>query len=98
MSEFSVKNFVKTSKHKKELRETSVTRFEHGLGVGYKCGNLDTLDYLNQLNKISKEEAIANSVDFDNFINEQFHENDVLLQHYNDSSKNYQEDFEIGLN
>ena len=91
-------NEVKTSKHKKELRETSVKRFEHGLGVGYKCGNLDTLCLLNADDKISKEDAIANSVDFDNFIKEQFTDNDQLLEQYNDVALRNQEKFESDLN
>ena len=91
-------NEVKTSKHKKELRETSVKRFEHGLGVGYKCGNSDTLCLLNADDKISKEDAIANSVDFDNFIKEQFTDNDRLLEQYNDIAARNQEKFEDMLN
>ena len=89
---------VKTSKHKKEVRETSVTRFEHGLGVGYKCGNLDTLCLLNADDKISKENAIENSVDFDNFTKEQFANNDQLLRQYNDVALRNQDKFESGLN
>ena len=91
-------NEVKTSKHKKEVRETSIKRFEHGLGVGYKCGNLDTLCLLNADDKISKEDAIANSVDFDNFIKEQFTDNDQLLEQYNDIAARNQEKFEDMLN
>ena len=91
-------NEVKTSKHKKELRETSVKRFEHGLGVGYKCGNLDTLCLLNADDKISKENAIENSIDFDNFTKEQFANNDELLRQYNDVALRNQEKFESGLN
>ena len=60
--------------------------------------NLDTLDYLNQLNKISKEEAILYGKEYDDFINYKFNENDVLLQNFNDSVKDLQEDFESGLN
>ena len=91
-------NEVKTSKHKKELRETSEKRFEHGLGVGYKCGNLDTLCLLNADDKISKENAIENSVDFDNFTKEQFANNDQLLRQYNDVALRNQELFENSLN
>ena len=90
-------NEVKTSKHKKELRETSVKRFEHGLGVGYKCGNLDTLCLLNADDKISKENAIENSIDFDNFTKEQFANNDELLRQYNDVALRNQEKFENRL-
>ena len=90
-------NEVKTSKHKKELRETSLKRFEHGLGVGYKCGNLDTLCLLNADDKISKENAIENSVDFDNFTKEQFANNDELLRQYNDIAARNQEKFENSL-
>ena len=89
---------VKTSKHKKELKETSVKRFEHGLGVGYKCGNLDTLCLLNADDKISKENAIENSVDFDNFTKEQFANNDQLMKQYNDVALRNQERFENRLN
>lgn len=91
-------NEVNTSKHKKELRETSLKRFEHGLGVGYKCGNLDTLCLLNADDKISKENAIANSVDFDNFTKEQFANNDQLMEQYNDVALRNQEKFEDRLN
>ena len=91
-------NEVKTSKHKKELRETSIKRFEHGLGVGYKCGNLDTLCLLNADDKISKENAIENSVDFDNFTKEQFANNDQLMRQYNDVALRNQEKFEDMLN
>ena len=90
-------NEVKTSKHKKELRETSEKRFEHGLGVGYKCGNLDTLCLLNADDKISKENAIENSVDFDNFTKEQFANNDQLMKQYNDVALRNQELFESRL-
>ena len=90
-------NEVKTSNHKKEVKEvkeTSLKRFEHGFNVGYRCGNLDTLDLLNADDKISKEDAIANSVDVDIFIKEQIADNDQLLEQYNDSTKDYQEHFE----
>ena len=90
-------NEVNTSKHKKELRETSEKRFEHGLGVGYKCGNLDTLCLLNADDKISKENAIENSVDFDNFTKEQFANNDQLMKQYNDVALRNQELFESRL-
>ena len=89
---------VKTSKHKKEVKDASVKRFEHGVGVGYKCGNLDTLCLLNADDKISKEDAIANSVDFDNFTKEQFANNEELLRQYNDVALRNQEKFESGLN
>ena len=91
-------NEVNTSKHKKELKETSEKRFEHGLGVGYKCGNLDTLCLLNADDKISKENAIENSVDFDNFTKEQFANNDELMRQYNDVALRNQEKFESILN
>ena len=91
-------NEVNTSKHKKELRETSEKRFEHGLGVGYKCGNLDTLCLLNADDKISKENAIENSIDFDNFTKEQFANNDELMRQYNDVALRNQEKFESILN
>ena len=90
-------NEVKTSKHKKELKETSEKRFEHGLGVGYKCGNLDTLCLLNADDKISKENAIENSMDFDNFTKEQFANNDQLMKQYNDVALRNQEKFENRL-
>ena len=91
-------NEVKTSKHKKEVTETSIKRFEHGLGVGYKCGNLDTLCLLNFDDKISKENAIENSMDFDNFTKEQFANNDELMRQYNDVALRNQEKFESILN
>ena len=91
-------NEVNTSKHKKELKETSIKRFDHGSGVGYKCGNLDTLCLLNADDKISKENAIENSMDFDNFTKEQFANNDELMRQYNDVALRNQEKFEDMLN
>ena len=90
-------NEVKTSKHKKEvkeLKETNLKHFSHGFNVGYKCGNLDTLCLLNADDKISKENAIENSMDFDNFTKEQFANNDELLRQYNDVALRNQEKFE----
>ena len=80
-------NEVKTSKHKKELKElkeTSEKRTDYEYTVGYKFGNLDTLCCLNADDKISKEDAIANSVDFDNVTKEQFADNVSKLEEYND--------------
>ena len=94
-------NEVKTSKHKKELKEvkeTSLKRSDYEYDLGYKFGNLDTLYSLNAYDKISKEDAIANSVDFDNFIKEQFTDNDQLLEQYNDIAARNQEKFEDMLN
>ena len=94
-------NEVNTSKHKKELKEVkdaSLKQTEYGYTVGYKFGNLDTLCCLNADDKISKEDAIANSVDFDNFIKEQFTDNDQLLEQYNDIAVRNQEKFEDMLN
>ena len=89
---------VKTSKHKKELKETSLKRTGYEYDLGYKFGNLDTLYSLNADDKISKEDAIANSVDFDNFIKEQFTDNDRLLEQYSDIALRNQEKFEDMLN
>ena len=94
-------NEVNTSKHKKELKEVkdaSLKQTEYEYTVGYKFGNLDTLSCLNADDKISKEDAIANSVDFDNFIKEQFTDNDQLLEQYNDIAARNQEKFEDMLN
>ena len=94
-------NEVKTSKHKKELKEvkeTSLKRSDYEYDLGYKFGNLDTLCSLNADDKISKEDAIANSVDFDNFIKEQFTDNDQLLEQYSDIALRNQEKFEDMLN
>ena len=94
-------NEVKTSKHKKELKEVkdaSLKQRDYEYSVGYKFGNLDTLYSLNAYDKISKEDAIANSVDFDNFIKEQFTDNDQLLEQYNDIAARNQEKFEDMLN
>ena len=94
-------NEVKTSKHKKELKEVKETRLkrsDYEYDLGYKFGNLDTLCSLNADDKISKEDAIANSVDFDNFIKEQFTDNDQLLEQYNDIAVRNQEKFEDMLN
>ena len=91
-------NEVKTSKHKKEVKETSLTRTDYEYDLGYKFGNLDTLRSLNADDKISKEDAIANSVDFDKFIKEQFNDNDQLLEQYSDIALRNQEKFEGMLN
>ena len=94
-------NEVKTSKHKKEVKEvkeTSLKRTDYEYDLGYKFGNLDTLRSLNADDKISKEDAIANSVDFDNFIKEQFTDNDQLLEQYSDIALRNQEKFESMLN
>ena len=94
-------NEVNTSKHKKELKEVkdaSLKQTDYEYTVGYKFGNLDTLSCLNADDKISKEDAIANSVDFDNFIKEQFTDNDQLLEQYNDIAARNQEKFEDMLN
>ena len=94
-------NEVKTSKHKKEVKEVkdaSLKQTDYEYTVGYKFGNLDTLCCLNADDKISKEDAIANSVDFDNFIKEQFTDNDQLLEQYNDIAVRNQEKFEDMLN
>ena len=80
-------NEVKTSKHKKELKEVkdaSLKQTEYEYTVGYKFGNLDTLSLLTADDKISKEDAIANSVDFDNVTKEQFADNVSKLEEYND--------------
>ena len=93
-------NEVKTSNHKKELKEVkdaSLKHLEYEYSVGYKFGNLDTLCSLNADDKISKEDAIANSVDFDNFIKEQFVNNDQLMEQYNDVALRNQERFENRL-
>ena len=90
-------NEVNTSKHKKELKEVkdaSLKQTDYEYTVGYKFGNLDTLCCLNADDKISKEDAIANSVDFDNFIKEQFTDNDRLLAQYSDIALRNQEKFE----
>ena len=94
-------NEVKTSKHKKvlkEVKDASLKQTDYEYTVGYKFGNLDTLCCLNADDKISKEDAIANSVDFDNFIKEQFTDNDQLLEQYNDIAVRNQEKFEDMLN
>ena len=91
-------NEVNTSKHKKELRETSLKRSDYEYDLGYKFGNLDTLCSLNADDKISKEDAIANSVYFDNFTKEQFANNDQLMRQYNDVALRNQDKFESGLN
>ena len=94
-------NEVNTSKHKKEVievKDASLKQTDYEYTVGYKFGNLDTLSCLNADDKISKEDAIANSVDFDNFIKEQFTANDQLLEQYNDIAGRNQEKFEDMLN
>ena len=88
---------VKTSKHKKELKKTRKYYLDFGYGEGTKNGNLETLELLNLDNKMSKEDAILYGEDFDEYINNQFLENDVLLKHFNNFSNRNQELFESRL-
>ena len=90
-------NEVKTSKHKKEVKETKNYYQDFGIGIGMKLGNLETLDLLNYNNKISKEEAILYGDAFDVIVNDKIIENDVLLQKFNEVSKEEREKFENSL-
>ena len=90
-------NEVKTSKHKKEVKETKNYYQDFGIGIGMKLGNLETLDLLNYNNKISKEEAILYGDAFDDIVNDKIIENDVLLQKFNEVAKEEREDFENSL-
>ena len=87
-------NEVNTSKHKKELKNSRTQYYDIGFGEGTKNGNLETLDMLNNNNKISKEDAILYSEAYDNYINRQTDETDVLLQHFNNFSNSNKEIFE----
>ncbi len=89
---------VKTSKHKKELRETRKHYLDFGYGEGTKHGNLLTLEHLNLNNEISKEDAILYGKEFDCNFNDLFHENDVITKNYNKFSDRNQERFEDRLN
>ena len=90
-------NEVKTSKHKKEVKETKNYYQDFGIGIGMKLGNLETLDLLNYNNKISKEEAILYGDAFDVIVNDKIIENDVLLQKFNEVAKEEREEFENSL-
>ena len=90
-------NEVKTSKHKKEVKETKNYYQDFGIGIGMKLGNLETLDLLNYNNKISKEEAILYGDAFDVIVNDKIIENDVLLQKFNEVAKEEREKFENSL-
>ena len=83
-------NEVKTSKHKKELKDAK----NQYLGIGVKCGNLDTLTVMNRENKISKEEAIFYGEQYDDFITRRFGHNDLMVQNYNDVANTDKEKFE----
>ena len=83
-------NEVNTSKHKKELKDAK----NQYLGIGVKCGNLDTLTVMNRENKISKEEAIFYGEQYDDFITRRFGHNDVMVQNYNDVANTDKEKFE----
>ena len=83
-------NEVNTSKHKKELKDAK----NQYLGIGVKCGNLDTLTVMNRENKISKEEAIFYGNQYDDFITRRFGHNDVMVQNYNDVANTDKEKFE----
>ena len=89
---------VKTSKHKKELKETKDYNLDFGYGEGTKHGNVLTLEFLNLNNEISKEDAILYGKDFDCNFNDLFHEDDVITKGYNKFSNKYQERFENRLN
>ena len=91
-------NEVKTSKHKKEVKETKNYYQDFGIGIGMKLGNLETLDLLNYNNKISKEEAILYGDAYDVIVNDKIIENDVLLQKFNEVAKGEREEFENSLN
>ena len=83
-------NEVNTSKHKKEVKDAK----NQYLGIGVKCGNLDTLTVMNRENKISKEEAIFYGEQYDDFITRRFGHNDVMVQNYNDVANTDKEKFE----
>ena len=85
---------VKTSKHKKEVKETRKHYLDFGYGEGTKHGNLLTLEHLNLNNKISKEDAILYGKEFDCNFNDLFHEDDVIIENYNKFSDRNQERFE----
>ena len=89
---------VKTSKHKKEVKELKNHYLDFGYGEGTKHGNLLTLEHLNLNNKISKEDAILYGKEFDCNFNDLFHENDVITKNYNKFSDRNQERFENRLN
>ena len=87
-------NEVKTSKHKKEVKETRKHYLDFGYGEGTKHGNLLTLEFLNLNNEITKEDAILYGKEFDCNINDLYHEDDVIIENYNKFSDRNQERFE----
>ena len=91
-------NEVKTSKHKKEVKETRKHCLDFGYGEGTKHGNLLTLEFLNLNNEITKEDAILYGKEFDCNINDLYHEDDVIIENYNKFSDRNQERFENRLN
>ena len=88
---------VKTSKHKKELKDSRKHYLDFGYGEGTKHGNLLTLELLNLNDRISKEDAILYGKEFDYNINDLFHENDVIIKNFNKFSNRNQERFENRL-
>ena len=87
-------NEVKTSKHKKEVKELKNHYLDFGYGEGTKHGNLLTLEFLNLNNEITKEDAILYGKEFDCNINDLYHEDDVIIENYNKFSDRNQERFE----
>ena len=85
---------VKTSKHKKEVKETRKHCLDFGYGEGTKHGNLLTLEFLNLNNEITKEDAILYGKEFDCNINDLYREDDVIIKNYNEFSDRNQERFE----
>ena len=97
LSEGLLVNEVKTSKHKKEVKETRKHYLDFGYGEGKKHGNLLTLEFLNLNNEITKEDAILYGKEFDCNINDLYHEDDVIIENYIKFADKNQERLEISL-
>ena len=91
-------NEVNTSKHKKELKDSRKLYYDKGFGGGYATSNLDTLGTLNYDDKLSKEEAIIHSNDFDVYVHETLAGNERVLKEYDTVKNRYHDEFEDMLN
>ena len=89
---------VKTSKHKKELKDSRKLYYDKGFGSGYATSNLDTLVTLKYDNKLSKEEAIIHSNDFDVYVHDTLAGNERVLKEYDTVKNRYYDEFEDMLN
>ena len=89
---------VKTSKHKKELKDSRKLYYDKGFGSGYATSNLDTLVTLKYDDKLSKEEAIIHSNDFDVYVHDTLAGNERVSKEYDTVKNRYYDEFEDMLN